>query len=98
MCARSVHTMSRPYQSQTVNAHYFTPIVEAVVLVRTSQRYRGVAQLAEGSVRVVSMYGLPRTPCTDDVLTGLVRLHVEDRIGPWPVDRGAPRFMWEHPS
>lgn len=65
--------MSLPYRSFTREVSYQCPLFEAALLVRTSQRYVGLsrAALARGQAVVVAMYGLPRTPFTDSVLTSI---------------------------
>lgn len=52
---------------------YQCPLFEAAILARTTQRYVGLsrAALAQGQAVVVAMYGLPRTPFTDSVLTSI---------------------------
>jgi hypothetical protein len=74
--------MSRPYREQTVGVQYFNPIFEAVLLARTSQRQPALLRsaLAQGKMVMTATYGFPRTPFTDDVLTGMKRLHLETAV------------------
>lgn len=74
--------MSRPYREQTVDVQYFTPIFEAVLLARTTQRHPGLLRsaLAQGKMVMTSMYGIKPTPFADDMLIGIKRLHLEDAV------------------
>ncbi len=74
--------MSRPYREQTVGVQYFTPIFEATLLARTSQRRPGLLRsaLAQGKMVMTLIYGYPSTPFADDVLIWMKRLHLEDAV------------------
>lgn len=65
--------MSLPYRTFTRTVAYQCPPFEAALLARTTQRYLGLsrAKLQQGITHAVAMYGLPRTPFTDAVLTSI---------------------------
>lgn len=73
--------MSTPYRSLYIDVHYDTPLNEAVLLARTSQRRLGLsrAQLAQGRTVAVAMYETLRTPISDDIMTALSRIHICER-------------------